>query len=89
MTAKLKTGCSTVAPASVLNDILQLPAAVLVMNRSYRSVPDFCEITTTSAAAIVELVSVKLARVVDPAAENSVIAPEGLFRVTPVVRDVS
>ena len=86
MTAKLKTGVSVVVPPVVRNVRLKLPAATAVTIKSYKSVPDFWFNMTTSVAATVLLVTVKVAAVDDPAALNKVIAPVVLFSVTPVVR---
>jgi len=86
MTAKFKTGVSVVVPPVVRNVRLKLPAATAVTIKSYKSVPDFWFNMTTSVAATVLLVTVKVAAVDDPAALNKVIAPVVLFSVTPVVR---
>ena len=78
-----------VVPPVVRNVMLKLPAATAVTIKSYKSVPDFWFKITTSVAATVLLVTVKVAATVVPAALNSVIAPAVLFSVTPVVRLVN
>ena len=89
MTAKLKTGCSVVVPLKVANEISKLPAATAVTYVRYLSVPDFWQTMTVSVAATTLFVTVKAAIVVEPAAETSVIAPQALLSVTPVVRLVA
>ena len=74
-----------VVPPVVRNVMLKLPAATAVTIKSYKSVPDFWFRMMTSVAATVLLVTVKVAAVAEPAALNKVIAPDVLFRVTPVV----
>jgi len=88
ITAKLNTGASEAVPPVVAKLIWKLPAPTAVTLARYRLVPDFTLTTTVSVAATVELVTVKLAHVEEPAAEKSVIAPDALFSVTPVVREV-
>ena len=75
-----------VVPPVVRNVRLKLPAATAVTIKSYKSVPDFWFNMTTSVAATVLLVTVKVAAVDDPAELNKVIAPVVLSSVTPVVR---
>ena len=66
-----------------------VPALIAVQNAAYWFVPEDCENTTVSPIAMLVQLTVNVAGVVDPAAAKSVMAPVGVFEVTPVVRDVS
>ena len=68
--------------------MLNEPAKTLVTNNTYKFVPVCWFKVITSLTATWLFVTVNVAAVVEPAAENKVIAPVELLSVTPVVLDV-
>src|ERR1043166_3501967 len=89
MMAKLKTGESDVVPPVVKKVTSNDPAATAVTTTTYLLVVlDLQQMFTTSVAATAEFVTVNDAAVALPAAANSVIAPQAVLSVTPVVLDV-
>lgn len=89
MIAKLITGVSDAVPEADQNVMLKLPVATAVTNATYLFVAVFTDRTTVSVSATAVFVTVNVAGVDEPAAVNSVMAPVGLLRVTPVVRLVA